>query len=159
MYTEPEFFHFTRSFSDQIEKMLQGPSKLQVSNNSGPRLEKVVGRLNLAWRQFFSPGQSIYEFVVRKPSLSQRLLGVAPMMGESTVLVEQHLTAFKRCGLYGIESTLMILYLAIFVCFEMLTERPTVAGFIVFVFDQIVQKYFRVRVRHRISRCGAKIYI
>ena len=153
VFIDPEFFYQTQRYSDAIERQLL-PRKGQVFDADAPSVEELNDSLNGLWKRMLVDSKCIFHKLILPMSIGHKLFGIPPPVGEESLFVVQTSGSYKDSMLYGIEGSLMVFYLLLFSCLEMVTNSPAIGGLIVYIVDAIVVKVFKIRSKHALKTKG-----
>jgi hypothetical protein len=98
---------------------------------------------NRVWKDFLVGTKPLFPHRVVKKSLEHRLMKIGPTVVEDSAFVATSDGAFKDIMLYGMEGSLMLLYIVVFACLDMTLEMPTFAGMIVVMIDAAIVKFVK----------------
>ena len=106
-------------------------------------------RLNKFLQKFID---NVAEYEIRPAPFTQQYLGIAPTVTEKSIFLIENDNSFKNVMLAGIEWTVMLFLLLLFVGIETETESPPIAAFTTILFDFIITAFMKVMGRSNIAK-------
>lgn len=110
--------------------------------------------LNRYMCRFFNQVKSEHKFFLQIPSVFQTILKLPPQVMEDSVIMKAKEIEFKKHTLNGIQGQMILTYILMFCFFEILTESPSIASFVIIIFDFfIVNVYFQSVKKNLGKKC------
>jgi hypothetical protein len=107
--------------------------------------------VNIFLRKFFGAEQAEYQFVLDVYSPLQ-LADMAPILFQHSVFTTVPTRFVRHAMVYGIQMSLMLLYLVVFCLLDMAAESAATAAFVVYVMDLIILAGFNLRCKANLRK-------
>jgi hypothetical protein len=136
----------------------EGSYELFLATDLAQRIQEKVRlargdyqSVNVFLRDFFAAEQAEYRFVLDVYSPLQ-LIDMAPTLFQHSVFTPVPTAFVRHAMLYGIQLSLMMLYLVVFCVVDMAAESAATAAFVVCVMDAVFLAVFKVRCRANLQK-------
>ena len=106
-------------------------------------------RLNKFLQQFID---NVNEYEIRPAPFTQQYLGIAPTVTDKSIFLIEQDNSFKNTMLAGIEWTVMLFLLLLFVGVETETKSPPIAAFVTIIVDILITAFVRTMGRSNIAK-------
>ena len=147
IYLSTDCFHYIQ---DKYYSMKLEVTRKRKNGVHDPAPYATYETTNIFLKKFFSQNgcEHLYTF---QPYSYVQMIDSGPVVEESSIFTTAPNFLVKHTMLYGIQGSLMILYLLLFSAIDTATEKPCIAGFVVFVVDVIVKLLFKHRGRANLA--------
>ena len=156
VYLEDDFsYSLNETYSGILRSFTRKALVKAKAQNIKSRLEvelmAAFDTLNRYLRKFFD-GNDDHPYSIQNSTFIENFLGTGPLVGDTSILTIQGDFSYRESLLIGIEWTLNVMYLLLFAGVEMETKSPSIAAFVVFIFDQLIMYFYSNKAKANLSR-------
>lgn len=137
------------SVQSSVKPRMLANEKVFTSASVSQEALASFDRLNTFLKNFIND-QNAYD--VSPAPFSQKFLGIAPQVNEKSMFLIEDDISFKQSMFAGIEWTVMLFLLLLFVGIETETSSPPIAAFVTFFADAILKSIFVKAGRSNIAK-------
>lgn len=145
IFLDPDFFGYVNKNEELIDILIKN-DKNKIYSQDIKSIVELNDETNVAWCQILDQEETEFQYLIEVMSMAQSIFKIGPSAMFASVFTIQKDSSFKESMLYGVEGSLIIFYLILFVSIEIIFNA-SVAGLIVFLVDALIVKLFKWKRR------------
>ena len=147
IYLSTDCFNYIQ---DKYYGMKLEVTRKRKNGQHDPAPYETYDSTNLFLKKFFSQTGCEHRYIFQGYSYIQ-IVDIGPVVEEDSIFTTAPNFMIKDTMMYGIQGSLMVFYMLLFSALDTATERPCIAGFVVFVVDIFVKILFKYRGRSNLA--------